>query len=208
MNYTWVKRIPAQDFLKKRFDWIDNEILKDNLAIAFQYIIFLILLEETVGLPGAISYSIYKDIILYTAAIVESCIHHCVGICLREGKIKSTDIMPWEWKMEPPKLLYKINEDRRVVGATAYKSHEKFNRNTRFLILNRAALQAEILNKGLFDKSENLRMKRNKIHLAGLKKVDDYYEKSDLDKVFSDTSEILERLKTKTSELRSTVDVT
>jgi len=48
--------IPEIEFLEERFSFIDNKILRTNLSISFQYVVFLITLEEEVTLQGPVSY--------------------------------------------------------------------------------------------------------------------------------------------------------
>lgn len=197
-----IRHIPSQKVLEKRFSFIKNPILKTNLAIAFRYIIFLISLESEATLPGVISYSLYKDIILYTAAIVESCIHHCLKECIDCGEIKSSDVMPYEWKDSECSELYKISEDRRVCGVIRYRKSERFSTQTQFKTLNEVALRAKIFNRTLFDKVERLRKKRNRVHLAALKKVDDFYEKKDVQNAFDIAKVIIEKVEIKLGELK------
>jgi hypothetical protein len=203
MSKDIVSHIPSQEALEKRFLFIENDILRTNLVIAFRYIIFLIVLEDENVLPGAISYSIYKNIILYTATIVESCIHYCLKKNIESGAVKSPEIMPWEWKNDSCVELYKISEERRVYGAVRHKASERFTDKTQFQTINRAAYKAKILNKALFDKAENLRKKRNRIHLAGLKKTDDFYEKKDIQTVFGEAKALIEQIENKLEELNS-----
>jgi len=57
--------------------------------------------------------------------------------------------------------------------------------------LNRACKRAKILNNILFEEVEELRERRNKIHLAGLTEVDDFYEKKDIQKAFDTAFKVL-----------------
>ena len=79
--------VPLQQDLEKRFEFINDKTLRTNIALTFKYIIFLINLEDEYELPGTILYSIYKDIILYTAVVIESCIHHCLKQFISNGKV-------------------------------------------------------------------------------------------------------------------------
>lgn len=184
--------IPSQVSLEKRFSFVKNNILKVNLAIAFRYIIFLIALENEFELPGVISYSLYKDI-LYTATIVESCVYYCLKEHVNCGAIKSSDVMPWEWKETVCRELYKISERERVCGVVRHKKSERFSGKTQFKTLNEVALRTGIFNRQLFNKSEELRQKRNRIHLAALKKTDDFYEKEDIQKAFDIARAVIEK---------------
>ncbi|MBI2029333.1 hypothetical protein HYT02_02875 [Candidatus Gottesmanbacteria bacterium] len=194
--------IPSQKELESRFSFINNKVLRVNIVIAFRYIIFLINIESDLKLPGAILYSLYKDIILYTATIVESCIHYCLKEYIDSGQLKSTDIMPYEWKDSVCKDLYLISEDEKVCGVIRHKVSEHFTDKTQFKTLNEACLKANLFDKSLFDKAENLRNIRNNIHLVALKRTDDYYEKKDTQEAFEIAKTIIERVENKLMKLQ------
>ena len=100
-----LNKIPTQEISEKRFTFIKNITLRTNIVIAFRYMFFLLILNNENKLPGPISYSIYKDIIIYTATIAESVIHYCLGTLIERGKINAADFMPSEWKEESSKDL-------------------------------------------------------------------------------------------------------
>ena len=202
MANEFIGKIPAADALKKRFSFVDNAVLQANLAIYLQYIIFLIVTTEELKLPGPIRYSIYKDIILHTATIVEGVTYYCVKKYLQKGLIKSEDVMPFGWKDDGYHVLHNVPEEgKETRGIVRHKSYEKFTDSVQFKTVNDIARKAGIFDGGLYEKVENLREKRNKIHLAGLKKVDDYYREQDIKKVFEDTREIIEALEDKLRKL-------
>lgn len=68
--------IPDQSKLEERFAFIKDDTLRTNIVITFRYIIFLIELEQKQQLPGPIIYTIYKDMIVQTGTVVESCVHY------------------------------------------------------------------------------------------------------------------------------------
>jgi len=61
--------VPQTEYLEQRFEFTDNEILRTNLTISLQYIIFLIKVETELKTTGDVEYSIFKNIIQYTATI-------------------------------------------------------------------------------------------------------------------------------------------
>lgn len=83
------------------------------------------------------------------------------------------------------KEIHKLDANTTIVWGKRIKGHEKFTRRTSFHDVIKASKKAKILEKDLLDEIDDLREKRNKIHLAGLNIVDDYYSKSEVDKVFS-----------------------
>lgn len=195
--------LPSQEDLEKRFLFVRNEILRTNIVIAFRYITFFISMESEYKVPGIILYSIYKDTILYTSAIVESCIHYCIKECIDTGHIKSSDVMPFEWKEDSCLELYKISEDERVCGVVRHRKPDTFTQKTQYSVLNDVAKKIGILNGELFLLADKLREDRNKIHLAGLSKTDDYYEEKDIKEAFSSATQILNAIEKKLIEIRT-----
>lgn len=80
--------------LENRFLFVDNEVLRKNLAINLQYIVFLIQQEEENDLPGTITYSIYKNLILYTTSIIEGLLIHTFQNLLNSGRISPESMKP------------------------------------------------------------------------------------------------------------------
>jgi len=83
-------------FFEERFDFIQNEILKSNLAISMQYIAFLIKIETDFKITGAVEYSIFKNIIQYTASIVEGTLNYGLETAIKKGLVQESEIMPEE----------------------------------------------------------------------------------------------------------------
>lgn len=187
--------IPDQTKLEKRFAFIEDETQRTNTVITFRYIIFLINLPEHLKLPGPMLYSLYKDIIIQTAIVTESCTHYALKHLVDLNKIKSEDVMEPEWKEEKCAILEEFdNGNRQVCGITRHKTAEKLTRNTQLIALNRACLRAEIFTGKVFEKAEKLRESRNKIHLAGLSNIDEFYEQKDVDDHFELARIVIERI--------------
>lgn len=185
------QNIPEIEFLEERFKFIENKILRTNLSISFQYIIFLITLEEEVTLQGPVSYSIFKNIVLYTASIIEGSLHYLLDTLIKQKQIESEKIMSKENIYSNKKVLYTTDDGMEICGVHFKKKSTKLKTNTNFIEINRACKRAKILNDKLFEEVEELRDRRNKIHLAGLSNVDDFYEKKDIQKAFDTASKIL-----------------
>ena len=108
--------------LKKRFDFIKDDILKENVAINMQYVIFLYSLEKEYKLPGATTYSAFKTIILYTASIIESLLNYKLKELAKEGKIKNDKIMTIEEKYIYIADLHIISSEEKICGVKKVKS--------------------------------------------------------------------------------------
>jgi hypothetical protein len=193
------ENIPEIELLKERFNVIENETLRTNLAISLQYIIFLITLGEELKLPGPVLYSIYKNIILHTASIIEGSLHYTLNTLIKRKKLDSEKVMSKEDIYSNRKILYTTDDGTQICGIHYKKKAIKLMANTNFLEINRACKRGQILNDDLFEEIERLREKRNKIHLAGLTIIDDFYDKEDIKKAFDTANKVLtiieERLK-------------
>lgn len=197
-------KIPSTTELEGRFSFIDDATLRLNVAISFQYIIFLIaILDELEAENTTVSSSIHKDIIVQTATIVESCTHHCLKRYIETEKVKSADVMPTDWETKDHKEIYKISEDERICGAVRYKKTEHLTDKTQSIVVNRAAKKASILSETLFTKAEKLRELRNKIRIAGLQTVDGSYEKSDSQGAFDIAAAVIENIEKKLAQIKS-----
>lgn len=196
------KKIPPLGQLEERFSFIEDDILRKNISIEFQYIIFLIAILDETDIEGKVlASSVHKDMILHAATIVESCVHYCLRKYIDRDLIRSSDVMPQEWRNESHHILYKISDDKRVSGVVEHKAIEHLTDKTQAVVVNRAARDAGILTKGLFEKAETLRNQRNRIHLSGLQVVDKKYSKIESASAFALAKEVIERVEGKLSEI-------
>lgn len=187
--------LPTLETTEQNFKYIEDDLLRANIAITLRYIIFLIIELNNKKITGSICYSIYKDIIIHTAAIVESSIHYCLKTVFDKGLIKKEDVMDFLWKEEKCISLYKISEFEEVCGVFKHKKYNCFGDQTPFNELNIIAKKSKIFDQVIFDCAEEIRKARNKIHLAALKKVDDYYQPKDVNNIFDGTVKILNTIK-------------
>ena len=139
---------------KERFIFIDNETLRTNLAISFQYIIFLISLEEEITLPGPITYSLFKNIILHTASIVEGSLHYTLDTLIKRKKIDPKEVMPKEDNYSNKNVLYTTEDGTQICGIHFKKKLLKLKSNTKFIDINRACKKGKILRESLFQEVE------------------------------------------------------
>lgn len=201
-NDTIADVIPPLAELERNFLFIDNNNLRANIALAFQHIIFLIaVIDREHAENTTIGSSAHKSIIIYMATIIEGCLHHCVRRFLDAGKIKEQEIMKKEWVPKNPKNIYTISEDEYVCGTILQKKIEPYTERLQFQELNRACKRAGILTDNLFRKAENIREKRNKIHLAGIGDRDSVYSKADVRAIFDDAEDVKKRVATLLNEL-------
>lgn len=193
-----IKTQPAKN-LEGNYSFISNTTLRSNLSIATQYLLFLISLDSEYELPGPVVYSVYKNIIVYIASLTEALISYTLKKLLDGNVIKNEDIMGFEWKRDKSKEIVTLDDGRIVKGVIEHKVFNPLSTETQFIELNRAAKRATLFSESLFNNAEEIRKRRNRIHIAGLKDLDDNYSKSDVidsvnkfTEIFGRTKEVLE----------------
>ncbi len=176
----------------KRLGFIKNEILKANISVNFKYISFLSYLVESEQISQDSQYSVFKNILLYSASIIEAVLHHTLATLIKKGKIEASNVMPKIEKYSNRKTLFKTSDGLEICGVHFKKEPQRLSNSINFIEINRACKRAKILDKTAFEKVEQLREKRNRIHLSGLSKVDDFYEEKDIKEALKLIVEILE----------------
>jgi hypothetical protein len=203
MSTISIGSIPSAQALEARFAFVKNQTLKTNLAIYLRYVILLLALSEESNL-GSLHYSIYKDIVVYTASSIESTLEYAVREYIVKGKAKQ-DIFGYSWHYSE---LAKINHECIDFSGASFvvqKKESTYKTNSRdlgFDDINKAAKTAKIIDEHLYAKAEDLRKKRNLIHLSSLEKSsDDYIKKADVTKCLEDAKVILLAVETKLNAL-------
>ncbi len=194
-NKSYRIEVPQLDYFSDRFEFITNETLKTNLSISFQYIIFLIKVETELHTTGAVEYSIFKNVIQYTASIVEGVMHYGLETAIKNKKVSENSIMPKTESYSSKKLLYRIDSQTEILGVTKNISSEKFKKNTQFKTKCDAYKRGKLIDSDLIERVNTLREKRKKIHLAGLKQVENYYTKTDINSAFQTANKIIEAVR-------------
>lgn len=187
-------QIPTSEILEPRFSFIDNDMLRGNIVIYFRYIIFLLNLSDDSNI-GSLKYSLYKDIIVYTASIVESLLQYTVERQVLLGKAEKTVMGYCKKSVQIGKVTHDCSElENSVIEVVKTEKYLKLGSSDRidFKDVTLAAKKAKILTDNLYKKAENLRKKRNTIHLSTLtKSSDDYHKKEDVEEAFECAHDII-----------------
>ncbi|MEX0813881.1 MAG: hypothetical protein WD048_16805 [Chitinophagales bacterium] len=186
--------IPEIEKFEKRFHFIENNTLRTNLSIALQYVVFILKVEADFNITGAIEYSIYKNIIQYTSSIVEGVMHYGLEVAIKEGLVIEEKIMPKAEVFRERKRLYKINSKEEILGVKKIVGYEKYKKNTQFKTICDAYKRGKLFSDELIEEVNELRDKRNKIHLAGLTKVENYYTKKDINQAFELAAKVIDEV--------------
>jgi hypothetical protein len=188
-----VSSIPSLELLETRFSFVKNDLLKSNSAVYLQYTILLIALSEDSKLDG-LKYSIYKDIIIHTASVIESILYYAITEYITKGKVDQS-IFGYSYNYAE---MGKINHDcidftdSDFIVVKRGRDFKNKSRDLGFDDINRAAKLAKIIDDALYSKAENLRKKRNLIHLSSLEKSsNDYLAKADVSSCLGGAKSIL-----------------
>jgi len=184
----------AESLQEGRFSFIKNKTLKINVSIYAQYISFLISLDEEYNV-GSLTYSMYKDIVVHTAQIIEGLLCYKLKELIDENIIKEEDVVGTVECFRDKKELHKFEEGDRLIACREKCEQKHINNRTDFVTLNRAGKKSGLLTKDLFEKCEEVRDMRNKIHLSALSNVDDQYNKRDINKIFSIATDVVNRVR-------------
>lgn len=176
--------IPNIDALSQNFTFIDDLTLRKNIAIVFQYIIFLITLEKNHSLPGAVSYVIYKDMIIHTASITESLLCYGLKKALEKGKT-TLETMDIEENIYKDFIkIREISSTEIVGGVTKVKKYVE-PQDMQFNDLIPAAINIGLINPAFENELKIIRQSRNRVHLSSLSRVDNLYTKEEVDNMFA-----------------------
>lgn len=194
MTEDFLGTVPSNEVLETRFSFVDNETLRENIVIYFRYIIFLLNLSEEQNVD-TLRYTIYKDIIVYTASIVESLLEYSVNRQVLLGRADKSVMGYGKKSTQVGTVRHECNDMHdEIIEVVQTKKYHKLGSGDRidFKDITLAAKKARILNSNLYDKAENLRKKRNTIHLSTLtKSSDDYFEKTHVDDAFNCAHDII-----------------
>jgi len=189
-----IQFVELDDLKNNRFAFIRNEILRENIAIQMQYVVFLVSLEENYELPGAVTYSTFKTIIIFTASIIEALINYKLHELIETKKVDKSKILGSENKYSIVKTFQQLSDNEEICGIMKTKKLKKLSDRVDFQELNRIAKRSTLFTNKVFEQSEKIREFRNRIHPYTLKEVDDKYTKSDINGIFFMASSIIERI--------------
>ncbi len=158
-----------------KFLFIKDKNLQKNLDIIFDYIYELTVVAEKY--KGILQCSFRKTIVIYTTSIIEALLLWILK--KRTGDSKIVELR--EWKYFDMKIIYdfKGKPVRQVVSGYRKKKIKKLN-NLDLFNINRLCKQYGLIDKKLFDKVDEVRLRRNRLHVGSLTEIEDEYSKKDL----------------------------
>ncbi|MBP7898537.1 hypothetical protein KAZ92_01140 [Candidatus Gracilibacteria bacterium] len=187
-----VVQYPKTDDLLKRFSFVDNKILQENVAIAVQHISFLVSLDAEYELGGAIQNSAYKNIIMLSASVAEGLINWKLHkIIEAHPEMRENCCISKPSYLEVKQIC--LDESRVEIWAVKKgKQVIPLDSQTDFIKLITYAKKVNLFDNDLESKANELRVARNKVHLASLAEVDDKYTKKQIDNCFGIMANIIQ----------------
>lgn len=182
--------IPDIPTLETRFAFIELENTRQNITVCFQYIIFLTIINETDSRDGPIKLSLYRDIVVHTASILDACLHYGVTRLVAEGRV-SRDTLDKSWQVDRHRVVHKISDDYLIIGARKIREPKSLRDNPSSKEINAAALTAELITQDLYQKVEDIREMRNNIHFNGEEKQVMYPTKDDIERIFAEANDVI-----------------
>ena len=172
---------------------VSDEILNTNLAISMQYYLFLLALDDRYSLPGPVVNSVYKDVILHIASVVEGMLLYALKELRKRGSLPDA-CLEREEIFSDVKEVYRIADAHAVVAGIRKRRPIPLKDDANFIVLNRIAKRSGLFDEGIFGDAESLRRTRNRIHLASLQEKDGAYVRKDVEKAFSIMESVLTRV--------------
>ncbi len=196
-----LKGLMPKKAFEKRFSFILDDTLKKNIAIVFEYIVFLINAASKESYKPLIRSALYKDILVYTGTVVEACLCHVLMKYLLANKLQRTKVLTSIWKVKTEGLIYKFTKKKRIRYVVENLGYEDIKDSSDFIKINRACLHAKILSRKEYELAEEIRIARNKIHVSALKEIDNSYSRETLDAIFGKANIIINKVEKKLSKI-------
>ena len=149
--HNFIKFIELDDLKNNKFSFIQRDVLKENIAIKMQYIVFLVSLEEEYKLPGAVTYSTFKSLIIFTASIIEALINYKLHELIKEERILEEKIMGKDKKFS---IIKKASATEEIYGIKKTTKSKKLTDRINFQELNKAAKRSGLFTETIFRKAE------------------------------------------------------
>ena len=170
------------------FSFIDNKILRENieyLANDISVLMIITELQENVRIGGFLR----KNIIIYTASIVEALLLWKIDMESKSEKITLLDV--WNYYDIIP--IYMCENFDIISGKRNRKKRDisklDFNR------MIQVCKEQKILGENLIKRLDRVRRIRNKLHISGTETIRKSYSQSDINFVFEVLDETIQSVR-------------
>ncbi|KKQ34827.1 MAG: hypothetical protein US52_C0045G0002 [candidate division WS6 bacterium GW2011_GWA2_37_6] len=188
------------EIFEARFSFVKNDFIRENIKIYARYLTFLYSFGRKYNLHPDIVFSLYKDIIIYSAQIVEALCHYLISELIKNDEVENK-ILGREWRkvslMNCKLLLPELEIQAgsyRVSTIIEKKVGKRFKNKINFKKLIDYCEHAG-LPEMFIKRLSGFKDKRNKIHIGSLEFVDDVYTENDVSATLSDMSYIIDEIK-------------
>lgn len=196
-NKDIINGLSPKKAFERRFSFVDDDTLKKNIAITFEYIIFLIKTASAEGYKPLIRSSLYKDATVYTGTVVEACLSYVLKKYLAKYPGQKSNVLGKEWKTKEQGIIHEFSKKRRIRYVIEQLVSVDIGNSPMFVVVSRACLRAKILLPKEFTLAEEIMNARNKIHVSALKEIDNSYNKEMLDAIFNKANRIIKKVEKK-----------
>ena len=200
-NRDVINGLMPKEAFERRFSFIDSDTLKKNIAITFEYIIFLIETASKEDHKPLIRSSLYKDATVYTGTVVEACLGYVLKKYLLKHPKQKIKILQKEWKIKEQGVIHEFSKKKRIRYVIEHQGNVDIGNSPMFAVVSRACLRAKILSKKEFALAEEIMKARNKIHVTALKEIDNAYNKEILDAIFNKANKIIKKVEKKLAKM-------
>ena len=187
-----------------KFDYIQDALLKKQLEFSFNYIVFLITLELRYNLDPGIIYSLFKDVVVNVASIIESTLFYTLNEIAKRWTVKEKNLLNKKAmkknKYRDEKKMHDLDGKESIFRGFKTVVREWIHDKIQFNDLIPCWKNIWIYNETLAKKLDEIRDKRNQIHLHTLKE-DKAYTKDDIDDIFDTTKNFIDKIKSKINSL-------
>lgn len=192
-----VPNIPELEKFVKRFSFVNDPLLQLNLGICLQYVVFLLSIYEEEKITGTVKNSIAKDIVFYTASIIEALSHYWLQILVEEEGFDIDVLIPpsKEYKSIRTKHIFFDDNYERIFLCREVSKKNDVHGELKFVDILKALKRSEKIDEKLYRKLNKVRSARNKIHIRSLRESDkDIFTKGYIKESFDITKTLIQRI--------------
>jgi hypothetical protein len=165
--------------LRTRWAFVDEPILRSNIASTLQDVHFDVLLLNNYEVYLAPEAMKLKHCLVQVASVIEAALQHLLKPIEGDPRIARITRSDWAWVDFRPLSLPGVEipaNQRAVAGLQRRVDRERLDNNTKMDFLVRAAVAVEIVDEAMAEELHELRKARNRIHIKTIEARDhDHY---------------------------------
>ena len=188
------------DFIKKtkRFEFIIDSSLKEELYLFLYYITFLYKeINETKLFCEHIIFSKKHTIIIYVLSIIEAILYYFVSTSIYRDKIKLEKYCKIYSYKELKDDIRIIKWEKEYIICEKLEKDESFKEDINFNFLIKWVEKHWLLSKKVIKILTNIRKKRNSVHLKVLQNSKLDINFNDLEQLFNEASFVIDEISKK-----------